>query len=248
MLDVSNVSKSFCEGEKRVQAAEGVSFSIPDGRILALVGESGCGKSTLARMISGLLMPDGGTITLDGLEITPRARRKNPRLASAVQLVMQNSAAALDPLFTVMDTIAEPLHCLKSMSKKDITAAALRMMDELELPRSLAGRRSGDLSGGQQKRICLARALITRPRLLILDEAVTGLDMLLRKQVLDLILRLHGELNFSCLSITHDMAQAAYMADLIAVMKDGRLEECRPWRGAQEDFSSPYARQLFSHL
>lgn len=248
MLKVSNVSKFFYEGGKRVPAAEGVSFSVQDGRILALVGESGCGKSTLARMISGLLLPDCGTISLDGFEITPRARRKNPHLASAVQLVMQNSAAALDPLFTVMDTIAEPLHCLKSMSKKDIAAAALHMMDELELPKSLSGRRSGDLSGGQQKRVCLARALITRPRLLILDEAVTGLDMLLRKQVLDLILRLHRELGFTCLTITHDMAQAAYMADIIAVMKDGKLEECRPWRGLVEDFSSPYARQLFSHL
>ena len=244
MLRAEHVSKYYRNGRRRTAAVQDVSIAVEPGEFVALIGESGCGKSTLARLLTGILIPDEGAVILDGRQISPAARKKDKRIAAAVQLVLQHGKSALDPRFSVEKSIAEPLEMLTSLSKQEIREKTAGLMRRLGLESELAGRKPRTLSGGQQKRVCLARALATEPQYLVFDEVVSGLDVLVRKQVLELIREIRKQSGAGCVFITHDMDVALFLADRIAVMKDGRIVEDRKYTGDPACFTHPYTREL----
>ena len=165
MLEVKNVSKQY-KGEDKLlfDAVSDVSLPMEDHHIYALVGESGCGKSTLSRLILGLESPSSGQILLDGKPISRKGKRNRKETAKAIQLVLQDGKSALDPHFTVYQAIAEPIRNLLDLSKDKEQARVYELLDRMGLPKEAAKKKTGELSGGQQKRVGIARALAVSPR------------------------------------------------------------------------------------
>jgi len=228
MLEAKGLKKRYASKGRGAQdempAVNGVDMMLQDGVSYALVGESGSGKSTLAKLLTGLISPTEGKILLDGKSIDHK-KKANKSLYSEMQLILQDGKSALDPHFTVYDSIAEPIRNLLSVSKAREKEMVCELMERMELPAALLKRTPGELSGGQQKRVCIARAISVSPRILIFDEAVSGLDVIVRKNILQLLKRLQKEQQCTYLFITHDIDAALYIAKHIFVMKDGRIAE-----------------------
>ena len=239
ILTANNITKCFVTDGKKFTAADNVSFYLDKNEFCSLVGESGSGKTTLVRIMSGLISPDNGNVICDGENITPKLRRKNKALCAKLQLVLQNSRAALDPHFSVYDCIAEPIKNLKKCSREEENKIVRELTEQMELP-------SGELSGGQQKRICIARALAADPDYIIFDEAVSGLDAAVRKSVLDLLIRIQKSSGKGFLLITHDIDAALYTSQRIAVMKSGRILETVKYEGDTAVFKSDYSTILIN--
>jgi len=202
------------------------SLSLGQGRALGLVGPSGSGKSTLARCLAGLEQPDGGVIRLAG---APPAR-------GAVQLIFQEAAASLNPTFTAGEIVAEPLVIRRIGTADSRRKAAGEWLETVGLPRAAAGRPALSCSGGERQRLAVARALAAAPRLLVLDESLSGLDVVLQAQMARLLRDLRRRLQLTCILITHDLALARRIADEIAVMDAGEIVEQAP---AGELFAAP---------
>lgn len=245
MMQIRNLRKRFDDG---FEAVKDITFTLQQGKFYALVGESGSGKSTLAQLLMGTLVPSSGEIVLKGKPVTGTARQRLHAVSKSVQLVLQDGQSALDPRFTVFQSIAEPMKNLRRLPIGEIQKRIPPLMDELELPRELLCRKPSELSGGQQKRVCIARALAVEPHIIIFDEAVSGLDVLVRKSILDLLKRLHASRGMTCLMITHDMDVALYLADSIMVMKDGCLLEQVEGGDGVPDFTHPYSRLLLASI
>ena len=240
MLELRNVSKQY-RGEDKLlcDAVSDVSLSMEDHRIYALVGESGCGKSTLSQLILGLESPSSGQILLDGKPILRKGARRRKETAKAIQLVLQDGKSALDPHFTVYQVIAEPIRNLLQIPKEKERARIFELLDRMGLPKETANKKTGELSGGQQKRVGIARALAISPRYIIL-----------RKKILELLKSVQEEERCSYLFITHEIDAALYLADEIHVMQNGKLIEGCRWNGNLDVFQNPYTKQLLqaSHL
>ncbi len=251
MLEVKKVSKQY-KGEDKLlyDAVSEVSLSMADHCIYALVGESGCGKSTLSRLVLGLESPSSGQILLDGKPISRKGKRNRKETAKAVQLVFQDGKSALAPHFTVYQAIAEPIRNLLNLPKDKEQSRILELLDRMGLPKETAKKKTGELSGGQQKRVGIARALAVSPRYIVFDESISGLDVILRKNILELLKRVQEEEQCSYLFITHEIDAALFLADEIHVMQNGKLIESRRWRGNLDVFKNPYTKQLLqaSHL
>lgn len=248
MLIAEHVTKTYRNGKSETTAVKDASLSLIPGELTVLVGQSGCGKTTLSRILAGIIPPTSGSVLLDGQSVVPPARRKNRRLNAEIQVVLQDAGSALDPHFSVYRSIAEPIRNLLRLSKAEEKARVTSLMDRVRLPSALADRRPGELSGGQLKRVCIARALATAPRYLIFDEATSGLDVLVKETILDLIRELHRETGAATLMITHDMDAALYMADRIAVMLRGEIVENRPYTGESEILKHPWSRRLLEQM
>lgn len=253
MLEAKNISKVFGssklkEEKNKVNAVKGVNFSMMPGEFCALVGESGSGKSTLAQILAGLIAPTSGGVFLDGKSIAPVGHGRSKELCSRIQMVLQDGKSALDPRFTVYESIAEPLMNLMKINKSEEQERVFNLMEKMELSKSLYNRKSYELSGGQQKRVCIARALATEPEIVIFDESLSGLDVLARKRVLELLKHLHKEQKMTYLFITHDMDVALYVANRISVMKNGSIVEERIYQGNVSCFSHPYSKLLLSSM
>jgi peptide/nickel transport system ATP-binding protein len=220
---------------RRVEALAGVDLDVPHGSIVALVGQSGSGKSTLARCLARLEEPTGGEIRFDGEDALALPPRRLRELRERVQLIFQDSAGALDPRFTAAQIVAEPLEILGRGRPAERRERAQALMESVGLSRDWADRRPFDLSGGQRQRLAIARALAVEPRLLILDEAFTGLDASIQAQISSLLLALRREKGLTYLFISHDLALMSVLADEVAIMFEGRVVE----RGA--------ATELFTH-
>jgi len=210
---------------KKVLALKQVSLSLPSGGRLALIGKSGSGKSTLARCLALLDTADSGEVRFCGAAVARFSPSELRGVRSKIQLVWQHSAAALSPRLRAIDIAAEPLRIWKVESKKDRQDRALEMMTRLGLSPSLATRTSLQMSGGQRQRLAIARALMLRPAVLILDEAFAGLDAPLERDITNILLELQKALSLSLVFITHDLRRAANTADQIAVMLDGEIVE-----------------------
>lgn len=253
MIEVRNLSKRYASRDKKgqkvcVDAVKQVTLFFDDHQSYALVGESGSGKSTLARMLVCIERPTSGEIVLDQKNILAMRQRELRQKRADFQMVLQNAQGALDPRLRVYDSIAEPLRCLTNTGKSDERKRISEVSDQVQLPAALLDRLPHELSGGQLKRVCIARALIVAPKFVVFDESVSGLDVTIRKQILDLILQLKEESLSTFLFITHDIDVALYIADHIAVMKDGCIVEQIRNAGSYSDFSHAYSRMLIESL
>ncbi|MGI6176362.1 MAG: ABC transporter ATP-binding protein [Christensenellales bacterium] len=251
MLEARNVCKNFSHGSgghQLVEAVRNINLTLREGEFYALVGESGSGKSTLSRLLMGLLPPSSGDVLLNGRSIVPKGRKRDRALCSRLQLVLQDGKSALDPRFTIYDCIAEPIRNLTRCTKREEEQRVLALTDGIELPRDCLKRRPSELSGGQQKRVCIARALAAEPKIILFDEAVSGLDVLVRKSILDLLRRLHRAQTAAYLMITHDIDVALYLADRIMIMKDGEIVEQVRYQGDTACFTHPYSRLLLQAM
>lgn len=244
MLLAEHVTKIYGQGKNAVCAVKDASLQLIPGELTVLVGESGSGKTTLSRMLAGILSPTEGTVMLDGKSIAPPARKKDKELCARIQMVLQDGKSALDPHFSVYRSIAEPIRNLLQMPKQTERDLVFSLMESVELSADLADRTSAALSGGQQKRVGIARALAPSPGYLIFDEVTSGLDVLLKEKILSLIRRLHQKSGAATLMITHDMDVALYMADRILVMQNGEIVEDRRYTGDSSCLTHPYSRLL----
>lgn len=248
MLAAEHITKAYGSGRTKTAAVKNVSLSLNPGELLVLVGESGSGKTTLSYLLAGIIAPDEGSILLDGKSIVPPARKKDRKICAAIQMVLQDGKSALDPRFSVYRSIAEPIQNLLHLPTRAERELVFSLMEQTDLPADFAKRKPAELSGGQQKRVSIARAIATSPQYLIYDEAVSGFDVLLRKKILDLIKKVHKQTKAATLMITHDMDVALYMADRIAVMRNGEIIEDRQYSGDPDCLTHPYSRLLLQEM
>ncbi|MDN3309703.1 ABC transporter ATP-binding protein [Microbacterium oryzae] len=230
------------------RAVDGVSFQIPKGKTLALVGESGSGKSTVAKMVLQLEPATSGQILIDGTDATTLSSREVFDLRGRMQPVFQDPYGSLDPLRSIGALISEPLNVHKVGDTASRRERVFELLEQVALPRELAWRYPNELSGGQRQRVAIARALALKPDIVVLDEAVSALDVLVQDQILKLLAELQGELGLTYLFITHDLAVVRVAADLVCVMEQGRVVE----QGAVDTiFADPkqeYTRRLLEAI
>jgi peptide/nickel transport system ATP-binding protein len=235
-------------GDHTIRAVDGVSLDLYQGEILGLVGESGCGKSTLSRTILQLIRPTSGTVEFLGQELTRCSRVELQQQRRQMQMVFQDPHACLNPLMTVVDSIADPLLIHRLAEPDAAKAQAMQMLERVGLTpaQDYVERYPKDLSGGQQQRVAIARALITRPKLLICDEPVSMLDASVQAQVLDLMLSLKHEFGLTYLFITHDLWVARFLCDRIAVMNAGKIVELGTTADLFTNPQHPYTQTLLA--
>lgn len=214
-------------GERRfIRAVDDVSFEIAAGSTFGLVGESGCGKTTAMKVILGLYKPTSGWVRFEENDVhgnLPRRVRKN--IHREIQAVFQDPAASLDPRLKIGSIVGEPLVIHGEKEKRVVRETTLRLLEQVGLTREHYDRYPHELSGGQQQRIAIARALSLRPKLVILDEPVSSLDMSVRAQILNLLKDLQREYHLTYLFVAHDLSVVRYMCDRVAVMYLGRIVE-----------------------
>ncbi len=230
----------------QVHAVEDISFDVPKGQTLSLVGESGCGKSTAGRSILRLVEPMSGQIRLgdkDVMALAPEALRVARK---DMQMIFQDPFASLNPQMQLMDQVAEPLLNFGSHSKSDIKDRVEMLFDRVQLPKSYLRRYPHELSGGQRQRIAIARALALNPKLIIADEAVSALDVSVQAQVLNLMMELQADLGLSYLFISHDMAVVERVSHRVGVMYLGRIVEIGSRQQVFENPQHPYTQALMT--
>ena len=229
-----------------VHAVKGVSFSVEAGRTLAIVGESGCGKSTLARIVTLIDAPTSGELFIDGEKVDIAKGGLTPELRRKVQIVFQNPYGSLNPRQKIGDVLAEPLLINTDKSAAERRDLAMEMLLKVGLGPEHFNRYPHMFSGGQRQRIAIARALMLRPKLLVLDEPVSALDLSVQAQVLNLLADLQDEFNLTYVFISHDLSVVRYIADEVMVMYFGEAVEYGP---RDEVFSNPqhsYTKTLFA--
>lgn len=238
--------KRFLARPEVTQAVRGVDLHLEAGECLGIVGESGCGKSTLGRLLLGLLPPEAGTVSLLGARLDGLAKSDLRRRRAEMALVHQNPLGALDPRQTIGAQLAEPLifHRHLGLSAQTRAARVAEVLDAVALDPALADRYPHRLSGGQRQRAVLARALVTRPRLMVLDEPVSALDVSVQAQILGLLQRLRRETGTGFVFISHDLRVVRQLADRVAVMYRGRIVETGPVDAVLDHPQHPYTRRL----
>ncbi|GAA3182459.1 ABC transporter ATP-binding protein [Nonomuraea roseoviolacea] len=245
LLSVRELVKEYDAGAKgRVSAVAGVSFEVRAGETLGIVGESGCGKSTVGRLVAGLEEPTGGQIVLDGTDIGRLDRRARRRMHREVQLMFQDSYAAMNPRMRIDGILTEPLEIQQVGDPAARRGRVTRLLDQVGLPTRALERYPHEFSGGQLQRIGLARSLALEPRLIVADEPVSALDVSIQAQVLNLMRDLQTELGLSYVFISHDLSVVDYMADRIAVMYLGKLVEIGPASQVVRAARHPYTQAL----
>ena len=255
LLSVDNVSlrfitkDSFFESRREyVQANKNVSFTINEGETFGLVGESGSGKSTIARVIAGLYPPNEGVVTFEGIDLTAMKSEKERRpIRRQMQMVFQNPYTSMNPRMKIYDIISEPIRFHKlAGSELEIRQIVNDLLDHVGLGRMAGIKYPHEFSGGQRQRISIARALATRPRLLICDEPTSALDVSVQAQILNLLKDLQSELNLTMLFISHDLPVIRQMCDNIAVMKQGIIVETADTEALFTNPQHEYSKHLVS--
>ncbi|MCF7353511.1 ABC transporter ATP-binding protein [Vibrio sp. CK2-1] len=255
LLSVENVSLRFTTKDslfesrrEYVQASNNVSFDVHEGETFGLVGESGSGKSTIARVIAGLYAPNEGKVTFEGIDLTAiKSERERRPFRRQMQMVFQNPYTSMNPRMKIFDIIAEPIRFHKLTRDENETRKIVHdLLDHVGLGRMAGVKYPHEFSGGQRQRISIARALATRPRLLICDEPTSALDVSVQAQILNLLKDLQDELNLTMLFISHDLPVIRQMCDRIGVMKMGQLLEVSPTEQLFTDPQHEYSKQLIS--
>lgn len=222
LLSVSALSHQYARSE---WVLNNVAMSLKTGETVALLGRSGCGKSTLARLLVGLESPSQGDVFWQGAPLSQLNRFRKKAFRREIQMVFQDAISAVNPRKTVSEILREPMRHLLSLSKPEQMARARELLRAVELDDTLLTQRPPQLSGGQLQRVCLARALAVEPRLLILDEAVSNLDLVLQANVIRLLKKLQQQFGTACLFITHDLRLVERFCDRVMVMDAGNIVE-----------------------
>ncbi|MBO0705378.1 MAG: ABC transporter ATP-binding protein, partial [Candidatus Dormibacteraeota bacterium] len=246
VLRVADLQVTYRFGLRHpLPAVAGVTLDIERGQTLALIGESGSGKSSIAKAVSGLAPIESGTVTIDGHELTEVRNRPAAAGEWGVTIVFQDPVSAVDPRWPIWKTIAEPL-LRRVKSADERRERALAMMERVGLDRSFGDRHPHQLSGGQRQRATIARALAPGPKLVILDEAVSALDVSVRNEVLVLLDELKRQEGLTYLFISHDMGAVAQIATDVAVMYLGKLVESGPAARVIREPAHPYTEALLA--
>ena len=256
LLDVKEASREyessgsgfFKRDKGVVSAVDRVSISVKKGETYGLVGESGCGKSTVGRLIAGLERPSGGAIELDGRDLATLKGRDAVRIHRDVQMMFQDSYAAMDPRMRIDQILAEPMSIQKTGNTRQIAERIMEIIEQVGLTEEILDRYPHEFSGGQLQRIGFARSLTLAPDLIVADEPVSALDVSVQAQVLNLMKDLQAELGLSYLFISHDLAVVQYMADRIGVMYLGRIVEEGPAKEVVENPKHPYTKALIDSI
>ncbi|MGW4353774.1 ATP-binding cassette domain-containing protein [Nocardia sp. NPDC004582] len=225
LLEVNGITKAFGRGARRREVLRAVSFSVPVGEVVGLVGQSGSGKTTTVRCVLGLDHPDTGTVRYDGLDVATVRGDARRRVQREIQIVSQDPYTSLNPRMTVGDIVAEPLRIGGLRDRDRLRTAAADALTRVGLPADALARYPRSFSGGQRQRIAIARAISTRPRLLICDEAVSALDVSVQADILNLIATMRRELSLTVLFVAHDLAVVRYLCQRVVVLSDGRVVE-----------------------
>jgi nickel transport system ATP-binding protein len=230
-LQAENITVSFRKenqkrlfGRERQQVLKNVSLELRDGECLALVGESGSGKSTLGRVLSALLKPNDGKVLIDGVDMYANSNKHGLR---KISIVFQDYTTSVNPRFRVRDILAEPIRVLKLSGEpcSNVRARTAELLEQVGLSEDYGARYPHELSGGQLQRVCIARAVATKPEMILLDEAISSLDASTQTQVMDLLIRLRREHGFSYFFITHDLMAVTYMCDKVIFLHEGKITE-----------------------
>lgn len=234
LLTVRNLVVDYGVAKHSFRAVDDVSFSVPRGGTLAIVGESGCGKSTIAKALVRLIKPTSGTVDLDGTDLATLSERDLRPQRHRIQMVFQDPYGSLDPHLTAQEIVAEPIAVRGEKSKKVQRERAAALIDRVGLPTTALGRKPAEFSGGQRQRIGIARALASEPELLVCDEATSALDVSVQAQVLDLLRDLQQETGLTYLFISHNLGVVRAISEECIVMRSGRIVEA----GTTEDLLS----------
>lgn len=247
LLKVLNIKKSYTQKKflkKSVKIVlNDVSFSLEQGKCLGIIGESGSGKSTLGRIITGIEKADSGVVEFEGKNIH---QKENRNVKNDVSIVFQNYVSSVNPRFSVAQIIAEPLIIgsqvnRSKIDKNKIDEEVKKLIEIVGLSEEFLERFPHELSGGQLQRVCIARAIVTKPKFILLDEAVSSLDVSTQVEILDLLQKLKKEYNLSYVFITHDLLTITYICDSVIFFKDGKIEEkiddIRNLKNIKKDYS-----------
>lgn len=249
IIQVENLRKAFREGRAVIWAVNGVSLDVRPGEAVGLVGESGCGKTTTARCVLRLLEPTGGRVLFQGADMTGWSSRQLRQQRRHFQMVFQDPNTSLNPRFTVRRTLAEPLHLHGlARSRREMDERLHETMLRVNLEPRLLERYPHQLSGGQRQRAGIARAIITNPRFVALDEPTSSLDMSIRIQILSLLQRLQREMNMAYLFISHDLSAVRFLCERVFVMYLGRVVEAGPADEIFDRPAHPYTQALLSAI
>ncbi len=229
-----------------VRAVDGISFAIESGKTLGVVGKSGCGKTTTAKLVLGLEQPTSGSMRFEGKELSQLDSVGRRHYRKSVQAVFQDPYASLSPRMRISAIIAEPITTNETVSKDEVRQRVLRLLDLVGLPERAADLFPHEFSGGQRQRIAIARSLALSPKVIVLDEPVSALDVSIRAQILNLLVDLQTQLGLSYLFIAHDLAAVAHMSHTIVVMYLGKIVESGEAQALARAPKHPYTEALFS--
>ena len=238
----------FSRSRQLLRAVNNLSLTLNKGECLSIVGESGCGKSTLALSIVGLQKPTSGEIYFEGRPITGRNEPSRLERAQMAQMVFQDPFASLNPRQTVYTSLAAPLRLHGVASRSEVDARVEEILRLVGLKPEHAKRFPHEFSGGQRQRIGIARALLLNPKVIVLDEPVSALDVSIRAQIINLLLELKERLGLSYIMISHDLSVVEHMSDRVAVMYFGQIVESGPWDRIFANPTHPYTRRLISAI
>lgn len=241
IISIKNLNKIY----QHNHILKNISLDIKEGECIGIMGESGSGKSTLGRIIVGLENQTNGIVEFNGIDCLKMSKSDIKKKRSQIQLVFQNSFLAVNPNFTVEDVLLEPLNIVNpSIPKKEKLEIAKEMLANVELHKINFEQNARSLSGGQLQRLCLARALILNPKIIVLDETLSGLDPLVQEQMLKLLANLREKLNLTYIFIAHNFSACYYLCDRIIVMEDGRIVDTVSFENEKAVINTELSKKL----
>ena len=258
LLEAKNIFVSFKKenqtsffGKERQEVVKDVSISLKKGECLGIIGESGSGKSTFGKVLIGLLTPDKGDVTVNGISLYGKSSRDEKRkVKQAVSVVFQDYTSSTNPRFRIKDIIGESLRVIEKREKIKINKnkRTEELLELVGLDKNFIDRYPHELSGGQLQRVCIARAVATNPEIILLDEAISSLDASTQTQVMDLLKNLQKEFGFSYIFITHDLPSVTYMCDRVIFFYDGKIVEQVDDIYMLSEVKSSYAAKLLHSI
>ena len=255
LLKVENLKKYFDINDEikhqkhlTLKAVDGVSFSLRQGEVLGIVGESGCGKSTLVNTILNLFEPTGGKVYFEGVDVFERSRKEGNAFKKNVQIVFQDPYWSLNPRWLIKDIVAEPLDVYENLSETDRVARVKELLEMVGIPESACYQYPHEFSGGQRQRIAIARSLASNPKLVVLDEPTSSIDVFSQAQILQLIQDLRRQFNLTNILISHDLGVVHELSNQIAVMYLGHIVEFGPAEEVFRHPRHPYTQALFDSI